>query len=264
MNELQRPEWQLPEGVSRGTWEYTHSEEVAEDYDQFFAHNRLFEFDRQILMDQFELAPDRSSIVADLGCGTGRALIPLARRGFRGLAIDLSQRMLNIVAEKSQCESLDVFCVRSNLVDLRAIADDTVDHAISLFSTLGMIQGQSNRQQALEHVRRIVKPGGTFIIHVHNYWYNLYDPGGPWWLLRNYLQSLWDSELERGDKFFPYRGVSNMYLHVFTRSELSTALTRSGFTDQTFISLDRRRMQALRLPWLFGRLRANGWIVICR
>ena len=56
-----------------------------------------------------------------------------------------------------------------------------------LFSTLGMIRGRENRQRVLNHVRRILKPGGLFVVHVHNLWYNLYDPGGPWWLVKNLL-----------------------------------------------------------------------------
>jgi hypothetical protein len=68
---------------------------------------------------------------------------------------------------------------------------------------------------------------------------------------------------EPGDKFFDYRGIPNMFLHVFTRRELKADLTSAGFRIVEFIALDTERRHALRHPWLLGRLRANGWIVVC-
>ena len=123
---------------------------------------------------------------------------------------------------------------------------------------------KQNRQQALEHTRRIMKPGGRFVIHVHNFWFNLYDPGGPWWVLKSCLRAMLPGEFERGDKFFPYRGVANMYLHVFTPGEIKRALRQTGFEIEKVIPLDPRRHQELRFPWLLGTLRANGWILVCR
>jgi len=258
------PHWRLPPGVTRGLWDYTHSLPIADDYDDYFAHNRLFRFDEQVILRH--LAARRlgeGSVVADLGCGTGRAIVPLARRGFRGLAIDLSEPMLAVVRRKALAERLAIQCVQANLVDLDGIADNSADVALSLFSTLGMIQGRTNRQRALAHTRRILKPGGVFLLHVHNLWFNLRDPGGPWWLLGNSLRAGIVGDVERGDKFFDYRGVPNMFLHVFTLGELRRLLRDAGFHIVEMIPLDPRRHRALRWPNLLQRLRANGWIIAC-
>jgi SAM-dependent methyltransferase len=187
----------------------------------------------------------------------------LARRGFRGLAVDLSRHMLEIVRDKADEEDLPIDCVRANLVELDCLADGSVDHAICLFSTLGMIRGRAQRRKLLAHVRRIVRSRGRFVLHVHNYWYNLYDPGGPWWLLRNLVRSLFDEKIERGDKFFPYRGINNMFLHVFTRGELCGDLRRAGFRVDELIHLAPTRIRRLPADWFCGSLRANGWIVVC-
>jgi len=254
-----RPSWQLPPGVTRGMWEYARTEHIARDYDEYFAFNSLFEFDQEVLNRHFS----KPGYVIDLGCGTGRALVPLARRGFRGLAVDLSAEMLAVVGEKAEVEQLPIDRVMANLVDLDCLADGIADYCISMFSTLGMIRGRQNRQRALAHVRRILKPGGLFVLHVHNLWYNLYDPGGPWWLLKNLLRAAVVRDLEAGDKFFDYRQIPNMFLHVFRRRELLGALRQSGFRVREFIPLDPRRHRALARPWLFADLRANGWIVVC-
>src|SRR5687767_2127999 len=126
------PQWKLPTGVTRGLWEYVHSEPVAFDYDAYFAHNQLFDFDEQVIARHFR----GPGLVADLGCGTGRALVPLCRRGFRGLAIDLSENMLAVVREKAARENLPIECLHANLVELN-LPEGSVDYALCLFSTLG-------------------------------------------------------------------------------------------------------------------------------
>ncbi len=259
-----QPQWRLPPGVTRGLWEYAHSDSVAYDYDEYFAHNQLFEFDEAIVVE--ELLRRKivgGSVVADLGCGTGRALVTLARHGYRGLAIDLSQKMLEVVREKVVDDELPIQCIRANWVELDGIADAAVDGAISLFSTLGMIRGRENRAAALAHTRRILKPGSPFVLHVHNYWYNLYDPGGPWWVLGTLGRAIFKRDIEAGDKFFPYRGVPNMFLHVFRPSELKRDLRRAGFRITRIVPLAPQRYRPLRAAWCFGALRANGWIVVC-
>ena len=134
-----------------------------------------------------------------------------------------------------------------------AVAEHTNRHP-----TFGSLLGQ-----AMDHVRRILKPRGRFVLHVHNYWFNLYDPGGPWWLLKNLAQSLFRRDVQRGDKHFPYRGLASMYLHVFTQRELRRLVRASGFKLLRLIPLDPRRHQQLRNPRLLPQLRANGWIAVC-
>ena len=267
---LSRPQWQLPAGVSRGTWDYVHSDLVADDYDNYFEGNSLFEFDQRILLETFQKRADRAeTIVMDLGCGTGRALMPFLEAGFHGIAVDLSERMLEIVRDKANHlsvspEQVQLQCIRANLVELDCLADHSIDYAMCMFSTLGMIRGEPARIAMLKHVRRILREDGVFIFHIHNFWYNLYDPGGPKWLLKNIWQSWFDRDLERGDKYFPYRGVNQMFLHVFSRGELKRILRKAGFRQLRFIALAVKRNQPLRLPGCLQSLRANGWIVVCR
>ncbi len=261
MSQTQRPQWQLPPGVTRGMWDYAHTDHIASDYDTYFTGTKLFELDEAILRKHF-ITP---GLVADLGCGTARALVPLVKRGFRGLAIDLAEPMLRVVRDKAIKEQLDITCVRANLVELDGIADHAVDYGISLFSTLGMIRGRANRHKALEHTRRIIKPGGKFVLHIHNYWYNLYDPGGPWWVLGNLLRSTFRRDVETGDKFFFYRGVNNMFLHVFRYREIKRDLKAAGSRSSTHsISIPVRQPRATP-PLAAGHPALNGWILlVCR
>lgn len=253
------PEWRLPAGVTRGVWDYLHSPQIANQYDAYFAGEPLFEFDQRVLAEEF--APP--GVVADLGCGTGRALLPLVRAGHRGIAIDLSEHMLGEVQVKASREALDITCVQANLVDLKPVADASCDYAMCLYNTLGMVRGGGNRRAALASFARILRPGGKLVLHAHNWWFNLRDPGGPWWLLRNAAQALVRSDVELGDKYFPYRGVQNFYLHVFRASELRRDLRSAGFIIQSWRPLDPKRRQPLNYAWLAPSFRASGWVVTC-
>lgn len=257
---MQIPHWRLPPGVSHGTWEYTQRASIADDYDDYFAFNSLFEFDQALLSKEFATP----GLVADLGCGTARALTPLVKAGHRGLAIDLSDAMLTIVEEKAADENLDITCLQANLVELNKdlVADGSVDYAMCMFSTLGMIRGSTNRQRVMENAFRMLRPGGLFVVHVHNLWFNLRDPGGPWWVLKNLLTAPLSKQLEVGDKYFPYRGVPDMFLHVFCRGELRRLFTNADFAIRRWAPLEVTRRHALPCPWLFESLRANGWIVV--
>lgn len=254
------PEWKLPPGVARGTWDYAQSTLVADDYDEYHAFNPLFDFEEQVLAEEFS----PPGVVADFGCGTGRALVPLVRNGCRGVAVDLSEKMLAIVREKAELENLPIECVHANLVELDTLASESADYSMCLFSTLGMIRGRSNRVTALRHMSRVLRPGGKLVLHVHNLWFNLHDPGGAVWMLKSLAKSVSRKDWELGDKYFPYRGVPNFFLHVFRERELRRDLRNAGFRVTRWIPLDVKRRHALRSPWLLRSIRANGWIVVCQ
>ncbi len=254
------PQWRLPPGVTRGAWDYFQSPQVAEKYDDYFAEEPLFAFDQRVLDEEFT----PPGVVVDLGSGTGRALVPLVRAGHRGIAIDLSPHMLRVVKEKSQREQLAIECVEANLVDLGAVADRSCDYAMCLYNTLGMIRGRSNRRQALSEFARILRPRGKLVLHAHNWWFNLYDPGGPWWLINNALRSAVSRDLELGDKYYTYRGVQNFFLHVFRASELAADLKSANLTISRQIPLNPRTRNPLSNPWLAPSLRACGWVLVCR
>ena len=259
----QPPATNYPLGVTQGLASYLQSPAIAEDYDDYFAYNKLFDFDVQIVHQLLDATDHEHELVVDLGCGTGRLLLSVAERGFDCLAVDLSPHMLAVVRAKAEATGLPVQYLRANLVELDCLADGCCGLAVCLFSTLGMISKRRNRVQCLRHIRRILRPGGRFVLHVHNYWYSLHDKGGPWWFVRNLAHSLVLGDVERGDKFFVYRGVPDMYLHVFRGHELRVALRETGFCIRDWIPLSASRDERLRWPLLFGDFRANGWIVVC-
>jgi hypothetical protein len=81
--------------------------------------------------------------------------------------------------------------------------------------------------------------------------------------LSNLVRAGMRQDVEIGDRWYPYRGLPSMYLHVFRRRELTADLRGASFRIIERIALDAPRREALKRPWLFGLLRTNGWIVTC-
>jgi len=231
------PDWQLPPGVDRGLWDYLHSESMVGSYDETLAGTPLLETDLRFCERHFS----RPNRLIDLGCGTGRLLIPFARRGFDCLGVDLSVAMLAVVAEKARNIGLPLPTMKANLVELDAIADGSFDYAACLFSTLGMIRGEENRRAFLNHVERILRPGGIFVVHVHNRWFR-------------FGRGLGRPGQEEGDRTMPQAyGGADLTLHHFSRREIITELRSAGFVV--------REVQPVGVA---GRLKCSWWLPAIR
>ena len=220
------PHWRAGAGISPGTWDYAHRRSIAEGYENFVSTAAITDYDSRLVAA--ELPPVRSKDpvwVADLGCGTGRTAVQLAARGYHVIAVDLSRPMLDRLGEKGL---VHVHPLRSNLVTLDALAGDCVDHAVCLFATLGMIRGRTHRIAALTHFRRLVRPGGKLVVHVHHRWAALSERGG----VGSLVQSMVCRDRELGDAVYVYRNVGEMFMHRYGRRELIRDLQRAGWGNQ--------------------------------
>ncbi|TWU01131.1 class I SAM-dependent methyltransferase [Stieleria varia] len=262
------PLWRRPAGVTGGIWRYTHQRSIADHYDDFVADTPLCKLDADIVsrylpplnplpltvekaVDSGEKTAQKNHaadrpIVVDLGCGTGRIAWPLAENGYDVIGVDLSRPMLQTMLAKRQAMKTDaagsVHALEANLVQLGGLRDDIADHAVCLFSTLGMIHGRQNRRETLRHAARIVRSGGTLIVHVHRRWAAFREPTGCRRLLRSWWNSIRNSGDEFGDAVYAYRGLSDMFMHRFSWRELSTDLRECGWRlgDTHWVALDGR------------------------
>jgi SAM-dependent methyltransferase len=262
---MEQSQWRRPVGVAVGTWRYVQQGSIANHYNAFVADTPLCHLDQVILRQVFEsidsipkslsedietqpsqtqkVFSDSADWILDLGCGTGRAATELSRLGRNVLAIDLSESMLKHVIERAERAERDqqarsessnltlgrIVPLRANLVQLDCLADNSAAGAVCLFSTLGMIQGRSNRRTVLRHASRIVRPGGQFLLHVHNRYASLAQSGGARLLAKGLAQSLTSKQHEFGDATYAYRGLPDMFLHRYSQRELIADLKHSGW-----------------------------------
>lgn len=254
----------MPPGVSRGTWDYLNSPSIAVDYDQYFNDHPLLKLDLEVCRKFLPPIVDTPPIVADFGCGTARVARTLAPLGYHILNIDLSRHMLTeAIRSTADLHSRTSF-VLGNLTQLDWLRDNSLQAAVCLFSSIGMIRGHQNRIRFLQHVHRSLCTDAPLILHVHNRLRSLFDPGGPAWLVRTRLNSWFTRSCEYGDRVYAYRGLPAMYLHIYSRRELVKDLESVGFRNLLILPINSTSSQLLPTLTRWASLRAGGFFAIAR
>jgi ubiquinone/menaquinone biosynthesis C-methylase UbiE len=266
-NESSRRAWQLPRGVSSGTWDYLAEPSIATEYDSFHGDHPLMRLDVQIVTEELQRlcaargVPASELLLADFGCGTARVARQLKSTGCRMLNVDLSMHMLQ-TASSAVGAGQSAAYVHSNLVELDWLADGTIDLSVCLFSSIGMIRGRQHRIAFLKHVQRTLKPDGRLVLHVHNRGHSWFDPQGPGWLINTWLKSKLNKSWEFGDRVYVYRGLPQMFLHIYSRRELLAELRAAGFKNVQLRPINLQGSDYLES--IFNQYwRAGGYFAIC-
>ena len=137
---------------------------LAQSYDRLtndVEYEAVVAFYRQIL--QAEGVQPRT--VVDLACGTGSVALLLARQGLQVTAVDMSEDMLCIAAQKAQ--ELDVpprfICQKLQQLHLPR----GVDLAVCALDSMDYITDPKDCEEAIRRVYRVLNPGGCFIFDVN-------------------------------------------------------------------------------------------------
>jgi ubiquinone/menaquinone biosynthesis C-methylase UbiE len=96
----------------------------------------------------------------DVGAGTGRHTLPLARRGVYVTAVDQSPEMLAIARQKAQQENLPIDFHVASLTDGLPFASNQFDFLINAL----MLCHVSDIAAAVHECCRVVRPGGHLLI----------------------------------------------------------------------------------------------------
>jgi SAM-dependent methyltransferase len=237
------PDWQLPPGVDRGLWDYLRAADMVAGYDEQMRASPLAAADVAFCEFIFR-EPGR---LIDLGCGTGRLCARFAAKGFECVGVDLSDEMLAKARENAPTATF----LRANLVELSDVPEQSFDYAACLFSTLGMVRGAENRAKVVANAFRVLKPGGKFVLHVHNRYFR-----GLGWkrVAVQRLKTLFGSATV-GEITMPQAyGGASLTLHHFTRRETTDLLQAADFAVK-----DVRAIGAEGEPATGSRV--YGWLV---
>lgn len=111
------------------------------------------------------LAPDSASVL-ELGCGTGRLTIPLARRGRSVIGLDASTPMPSAALAKAAAMGASVSWVQGDMA--RFELDRRFDLIIVSCNSLAHLTTRKALEGCLAFVRRHLAAGGVFAFHVVN------------------------------------------------------------------------------------------------
>ncbi|NBR04744.1 MAG: class I SAM-dependent methyltransferase [Planctomycetes bacterium] len=256
-NSSSPPDWLMPEGVSKTQWEYISNEYIAENYDSSLKDNPNFHQDLGFLEKHF----NKTGIILDLGCGTGRVAEFFAPKNYKVLGVDLSKPML-LQAKNKEIKGPHLF-LRANMLELSQLSSNSINYSSCLFSSFGMLLDQQHRIQMLNEIFRVLKPGGKLILHVHNMWSAAKGLKGYKWLALDLIRRL-SRSTHFGNKLLPiHQGISGLTLHLFTWKEISTLLKTTNFQIIETLPLGNLSWIAKQSPSIDKKFFAHGFLISC-
>jgi ubiquinone/menaquinone biosynthesis C-methylase UbiE len=148
-------------------WQKFFKDEAPRYLDNCFTKNTEFEIDFLIK----ELNLKTGDHILDVGCGTGRHSLGLAKKGMFMTGIDLSFDMLEMAKQKAKEEALDITFIQGDAS--KVTLDQKFDNAICICEgAFGLyekgIEPFSYHLDILKNVNRMLKPGGKFLMTVLN------------------------------------------------------------------------------------------------
>ena len=167
----------------------------------------------------------KNSIVADIGCGNGRHLIPCANRCKKVIGIDLSKELLKIVKRKSTDLKLDnIELIHSDAVHLPL--KNNVFDAILYIASLHNIKGNNNRVNSLKELYRVLKKNGKALISVWSRWQDKFRKD----FFKKWFTEFNQNEFGDIDIYWKQHGLNiPRFYHLYSKQEFINDLKKANF-----------------------------------
>ena len=119
------------------------------------------------LFERLKLSPGQGDLAVDLGCGPGCQSLPLAERGFRVVAIDFCQELLDELTTRAG--DLQITTVCDDLTDFDQHIGEPPDLIVCMGDTLVHLPDTASVDKSIDRVSSALKPGGTFVYSIRDY-----------------------------------------------------------------------------------------------
>ncbi len=211
-------------------------ENFAQNYDREpFTQGTIGEVD----FIEREIGGDKTARILDIGCGTGRHDLELARRGYASITgIDLSEAQLARARKLAEAESLRIDFRKADATNLPFQAE--FDLALMLCEgAFPLMETDEKNYAILEGAARALKPGGKLIQTTLNALFPLFHS------VKDFLADTWSPTKEEGQAFdlMTFRETSVLRtlddagksLHLdceqryYTPAEMTWQLKQAGF-----------------------------------
>jgi ubiquinone/menaquinone biosynthesis C-methylase UbiE len=135
-----------------------------DDYADFYDWENAQTLDRRDVRFWQQMAARANGPVLELGCGTGRVTIPVARSGARVIGVDRSGEMLGHAIKRSRRARLKghVSWLRADIRFLPFRKSARFDLVMAPYGILQSLVRESDLRATLEAVQRVLARGGVF------------------------------------------------------------------------------------------------------
>jgi len=166
----------------------------------------------------------KESLVADIGCGNGRHLIPCAKQCKKVFGVDVSEELLKIVQKKITENNLsNVELMHSEAVNI-PIKDNLVD-AVLYIATMHNIPQRYRRLKSLMEINRILKKDGEAIISVWSRWQDKFRQH----FIKKCLTNVNRKEFGDIDIYWRQHGLDiSRFYHLYSKRELQNDIKQAG------------------------------------
>jgi len=136
---------------------------LAEHYSRLFGDFEAKVSEQRALLERLGVtAPQAGGLAVDLGCGSGFQTLALARLGFRVLAVDVSERLLAELRERTR--GLPVDAIAGDLRDVARLAPARIDVAVCMGDTLSHLEREADLARLFTGVASRLVVGGRLVL----------------------------------------------------------------------------------------------------
>ncbi|MGQ0650068.1 MAG: lysylphosphatidylglycerol synthase domain-containing protein [Gemmatimonadaceae bacterium] len=152
-------------GATRPAEGTAHFDQIAEQYNaQWSPHVWDLLLDRKLgfMADALPTPPAAAGVGLDLGCGLGLQTAELRKRGYQVIGLDPSVGLLAVGQQRLG---------PSPVIAGSALELPFPDQSLDFVYTIGVLHhlpGRDAQRDALGEITRVLKPGGTFLVHESN------------------------------------------------------------------------------------------------
>lgn len=134
------------------------------EYLELYPHRDREEAERGVELFLRESGAGAGDRVLDLGCGSGRHLAAFREHGLEAVGLDLSRPLL------ARARSWTRGAPPLVRADMRRVplASGAFDALTSFFTSFGYFASRSEDRRVLSEVRRLLRPGGSFLLDFLN------------------------------------------------------------------------------------------------
>ena len=208
--------------------------DYANSYDkEIFTQGTIAEVD----FIENEIGHDTSKTILDIGCGTGRHAIELAKRGYSVTGIDLSDSQLAKAEEKAKAAGVDVTFLKRDARDF--YFDEPFDAAIMLCEgAFSLMETDEMNFQILQNSEKVLKPNGVFIFSCLNALFSLYHS------VKDFINKNAENELKSEENTFD----------LMTFRDHSTLTTKDDNGINKTMKCNERYYAPSEITWLLKSL----------